>query len=240
MSKLRGGRWRVLQNKTRVEFPGKVAWQPAERGPKPFPGKYFWNPLNRQRELFNEIAEKLNVKVLDDWYLIGSVVKVFEHGGGSVMNRYSGCISKALQHMFPKHNWEPFDFTRAPRYYWNDMNNQRNKLDAMAEKMNMKHLDDWYNVTWVKAERAGGSGLLVGEYNGSIWRAVNKVYPKHNWDIGKLHRMPHSYWNDPKRVIEFLTRLEGSLRLSHLDDWYTVSQTQIYQHGGGAVGNQNW
>ena len=38
-------------------------------------------------------------------------------------------------------------FNHTPKEFWNDENNVNLYMDWLSEKLNMKTMEDWYNVT---------------------------------------------------------------------------------------------
>ncbi len=49
--------------------------------------------------------------------------------------------------MFPDHVWLPWLFNQVPKNFWGDMKNQRNFMDWLGKRLNVKKLDDWYKIT---------------------------------------------------------------------------------------------
>ena len=47
---------------------------------------------------------------------------------------------------YPNYQWLPWKFNQTPKGYWKDIQNQRKCLDYLAKELNVKELDDWYNI----------------------------------------------------------------------------------------------
>ena len=122
--------------------------------------RYYWDDLENQRQRFDCFAAEHSVYCLDDWYAYSNE-RICHIGGRGVMNkygfaeflchvkcvifqklnwsRYNGSISKAMKTMYPNFNWKPWFFNDS-------FNKQRRWYEAMAEKLNVKILDDWYKI----------------------------------------------------------------------------------------------
>jgi hypothetical protein len=60
--------------------------------PEQYSRGYWINP-DHQREFFDQLAVKLNIKKVEDWYTVSSGL-VKKYGGHSLMAHYGGSISK--------------------------------------------------------------------------------------------------------------------------------------------------
>jgi hypothetical protein len=57
------------------------------------------------------------------------------------------------------------------------------------------------------------------------------VYPTHNWDVWRFHRVPRDYW-DPATLsaqdaLKYTEALAGEMSVDELEDWYRVSVAQL-------------
>jgi len=97
---------------------------------------------------------------------------------------YSGSFFRALQAIYPGHNWDSQKF-RIPTVssgYWSDINNQKKFLENVGAQLNVRTLNDWGNVTLSQIMEHGGHGLLK-QYSGSLFQALQSIYPRHNWNL---------------------------------------------------------
>jgi hypothetical protein len=95
----------------------------------------------------NEFGKRLGVTKHEEWYKV-TVRQVEAISGGSrLLKSYGGSLSKALQSIYPEFQFYPWLFERVPVRFWDDLNNQRQYFDWLAKRLNVNHLDGWYNVT---------------------------------------------------------------------------------------------
>jgi len=86
---------------------------PELKLPLPTRAKYapvigHWKSLSNQREYFDNLAKKLDIKEPDDWYYISVRQIEKQFGGRGILNRYyNGSLIKALQAIYPDHKWIP-------------------------------------------------------------------------------------------------------------------------------------
>ena len=66
-------------------------------------------------------------------------------GGKTVLNMYSGSLSKLLSSIYPEHNWQLWKFNQVPANWW--INNAKLFMEKAARELNIKSLEDWYNVS---------------------------------------------------------------------------------------------
>jgi hypothetical protein len=83
-------------------------------------------------------------------------------------------IYTALQAIYPEHHWSPEKFKRHPAHYWNDLNNQRQYLDSIYDKLQLKSTADWLYVTSDQIIANHGAGLLT-QYGGSLQKGKHYI-----------------------------------------------------------------
>lgn len=66
--------------------------------------------------------------------------------------------------------------------YWLQKDNQRQFLDAIATKFQIKSCEDWGNVTFRNVVKNGGAPLMK-VYGGSVRKALKSVYAGNNSEL---------------------------------------------------------
>lgn len=121
---------------------------------------------------------------MDDWYKINSE-DIHTHGGGSLLVAYyQSSPSKALQSVFPEHNWVSWKFQHVPKGYWEDFDNQKCYVEWVRRELGLKSLDMFSKLKMdtVKKYRLQ---TLANKY-GSACAAMKAIYPDHQWDPHKF------------------------------------------------------
>ncbi len=65
--------------------------------------------------------------------------------------------------------------------YWDDMSNQRNFMDELAEKLGITNVDGWYKITATTVQQHGGASLLKQYYDNSLSKCLTSVYPEYQY-----------------------------------------------------------
>jgi hypothetical protein len=88
---------------------------------------------------------------------------------------------------------------RVPKGYWTE-EAQREALEKLGrEQLGVKELDDWYSVPVENVKLS-----FVGNYyKGSLFAALKRLYPHHNWNRLRLSRMPNGYWQQPETATYY-------------------------------------
>jgi hypothetical protein len=76
----------------------------------------------------------------------------------------------ALRIIYPEHNWNDVEFARKSGY-WNDIANQRARLDTLAVTFHIQKPEDWYNVPVHKVLQSG-AWFIKTNYKGSLIRGI--------------------------------------------------------------------
>lgn len=184
--------------------------------------------------------------------------QVEKKGGESLLHHYySHSLFSALSVLFPgtclslsicsvsvsvEYRWIAWKFAKVPQGFWNSPNNQRLFFDWMAEDMNMKTLEDWYNVSVevcllhftlfnrnVKEVEKRGGSILMQHFGGSLRRALSTVYSDYNWQLWRFGQVPSGHWEEPKNQRQYLDWLSGELQIESFSEWYLVSLEDIQE-----------
>src|SRR5690606_12641352 len=119
-------------------------------------------------------------------------------------------------------HWDPTRFSVVPRI---TDDAQREALERIGrEKLGVKKLNDWYSVTAADVHKYLGS---IKKY-GSLYDALKKLYPNHNWDPIRFSRVPQGYWTDVNTQRLALEKLGKQLGVKTLDDWYKMEAVNVY------------
>jgi hypothetical protein len=178
-----------------------------------------------QKDAFERIGrEKLGIKKLDDWYNVSILKACKELTFVKNFRDFFDCLKR----FYPQHNWDPLRFSRVPYRTWPDENMQRDALERVGrEKLGIRELDDWYNVYAVDVRRE----LSFMNY-GTLFGALKKLYPHHDWDILSFQRLPSNFWKDEntaKYYHELFTQWKKIYDIRSVSDWYQLPPKQLMQ-----------
>ena len=140
------------------------------------------NRWSESKVFFDRLGNTLGYKVMDDWY---NVVQedIFRHGGRTILQQFfNNSPSKALQTVYPQHNWLLWKFQQVPRMFWRSEENHKLYFDWLGHQLEYTCMEDWYNVTAEDIQRNKGAGVL-SYYGNSPAKALQKIYPHHIWKM---------------------------------------------------------
>src|SRR5436190_910135 len=96
--------------------------------------------------------------------------------------RFCSDCMQALQHVYPNYKWLFWRFTGSTHLgFWQKQENRQEFFDWLGTQLGLKKMDDWYNVTREDIYKRGGYTLLHNLYSGCPSKALQAVYPEHNW-----------------------------------------------------------
>mmetsp|Transcript_6923 Transcript_6923/g.7591 ORF Transcript_6923/g.7591 Transcript_6923/m.7591 type:complete len:459 (-) Transcript_6923:50-1426(-) len=140
--------------------------------------KAFFKDKAAQKRRFDELAQTLNLKVLDDWY------KVTQNGLDStsahriVQRKYGGSFSLALSSLYENHDWVTTRFRVVPRGHWKSEKNIKEFLYYVEEKYKIRNPDEWYRITNSQLRKAGGKIMT----NTNLYpECLRLIHPNHDW-----------------------------------------------------------
>ncbi len=125
-------------------------------------------------------------------------------------------------------------FKQTPKGFRENDSHHKQFFDRLGTQLEYKEMDDWYNVSQDDIYQHG-KGLLHRHYRNSPSQALQTVYPEHDWMMWRFGRTPKGFWENDSHHKQFFDRLGTQLGYKEMDDWYNVSQDDIYQHGKGLL-----
>ena len=190
--------------------------------------KYF-HSLSNQRDCFQHISLQMNIKKMEDWYDI-SVTHLFRNfkGFSTIFRLYNYSMIDTLQAIYPDYQWDIHRFKRKPQSFWLSEDNQRSFLHQLYHKRGMKSMEEWNNVKNEEIMKEGGSGLL-GQYKGSLFSALQSLYPSIDWHpLNKPHshkRFLYLPFSSSTKLL--LEKLQQKVEIRRKKDWFRISKSDL-------------
>src|SRR5580693_3523537 len=106
------------------------------------------------------------------------------------------------------------------------------KFDKIGQQLGCKELEEWYNITSDAFRQCGDGGLLDKIFHGSLRKALQSVYPHHDWLTWKfVEAVPSGYWDNMENQRKFMDYLGKQLGFNKMDEWYQVTPDIIRLYG---------
>ncbi len=111
------------------EYTWKFRINEVERG--------HWSDISNQRAFMEAVAQRLKIVNHSGWYSVSCKV-LREEGGGGLLAKHNGSISKLLATVYPEFPWDTSKFRVNANHvrtgYWNDIQNQREFMEHFARQ----------------------------------------------------------------------------------------------------------
>eukprot|EP01114_Cavostelium_apophysatum_P016205 TRINITY_DN4556_c0_g1_i1.p1 TRINITY_DN4556_c0_g1~~TRINITY_DN4556_c0_g1_i1.p1 ORF type:complete len:468 (-),score=106.38 TRINITY_DN4556_c0_g1_i1:76-1479(-) len=134
--------------------------------------------VEHHREILDEFGKKLNIQHFTDWYAV-SPLQLDVRLSNILKGRYQNSMTRMLCLTYPENPWQVWKFLHSPNYFWDDKQNVKQMIDDASKKLNIRNLDDWYDVSYSQMEKLGFSTIL--KHFGGLMPFLERVYPEHNW-----------------------------------------------------------
>ena len=72
---------------------------------------------------------------------------ILQNCGRTILLRNDESHVKLITNVYSNYNWLPWKFNQAPKGYWNDENNVKQYMNWLSDKLNIKKMEDWYNIS---------------------------------------------------------------------------------------------
>ena len=184
--------------------------------------KYYWKNEENQKNFLDKLLTKQNENTQITSQLI-------LQARGRRLFHYNSSIDSLIAKYCPdKHH-----LINRPRNYWSNVQNQRKFLDELAQKLGITDLKEWNNVSDTIL-LVNGAFWIRKKYK-SLFEALQATYPEYPWNVYERFRKPRNYWSEDENILQFLELLKSTFHIKKKDDWIRISNTQIYDLGGGGL-----
>lgn len=195
----------------------------------------YWKNKENRKKFAIWLGNLLGYTRPEDWYKI-KLYMIHDNGGAGLVGHYyddspQKFVYEVVQTMYPDYTWLPWKFDNAPNNFWKDANNQKMYADWFGKENGYATYDDWYDVALQTIIDNDGRGLVVGYYDGSLYKFLKSVYPSHDWQPWKFNRTSNCAWTDPENRKKALIELEKKLHFTGPEDWYYIDRQTIKDHG---------
>lgn len=124
--------------------------------------------------MIDEIAKKLNIKSYRDWKKV-TPAQIKQIGGNDDAN------NEILFAILSELGWlmkveTKRSIPRFPKSYFHSTKNQKNFMDMVASKLQIKTPSDWGKVTVQQVHEHGGGSLVSNYYNSSLFTTLQTIY----------------------------------------------------------------
>lgn len=153
--------------------------------------------VKEHRQVFEEFARDKKITTFDDWYGVTwhAIKKWDKNQMYPIIRRYyDNSLPKALQVLFPEHEWLPWKFSRTATNYWSSIDNCRHYLSRLALELGISSMEQWYSLTKEHIVNYDGRGLL-DHFNDSVAGMLMATFPKHEWKPWLFVYVPRHTWD---------------------------------------------
>ena len=192
--------------------------------------------LSSQQEFIEKLYEKLKFNSLDDWKNV-SKKRIFKFKGGHYLEMiYKGDVQGIFQTIYPNYPWEFNKLSKlTKKLYFNSIENQRQFMDDLYQKLQLKSLSDWKNVAKLTFINNGGR-LLLFKYSEDLTKMIENIYPNYPWEKINLYtKLNENNFKLIENQIEFMNNLFIKWNLKTLNDWLLVPRTKLKKSGGNLL-----
>lgn len=165
----------------------------------------FWNDIKNQKKYIDWLAEELNIKTFEDWYSINRY-HILSKGGSRLLNFYNGSVYKIVQSIYPEFEWKPWLFEHTPELFWNSNNSVKNYISWLEQKLHIKTLDDWYNISSTDISKYYQGSTLLKKYGG-FKSFLMHCYPEYNWNISLFDNIQRKPSKSQLRLFQLIKNI---------------------------------
>lgn len=130
--------------------------------------------------------------------------------------------------VFPEHPWDINNFEAKPSGFLHDPNARKTRIEQIKQRLGITKMEDWYGVTTMALQNAGGSGFL--KQNGrSVSKTIVALFPDHNWELYRFKSSidRHVSTMNAEELRKMFTKLSRRFEVENLEDWYRISVKQL-------------
>jgi hypothetical protein len=191
----------------------------------------FWQDRANQKAYLDWLSTELKLTNLSKWYKL--TTKSFaDNFGVGLLKAYNHSVSEIISELRPDLDLKPWLFRKTNSTFWNDQKNIRCYTDWLAERLNIKSSEGWYQIQQKNFHENNGGGL-ISRY--SYQEVLKIAYPEINWQPWRFIQIGHGYWLDQGNRLSYLAWLGKELNFTSHADWYNLEHKDLHQNFGGGL-----
>lgn len=198
--------------------------------------KGFWDSADNQRRYLEWLGNELGYgdirKHHEKWYAIDKSDIMANHG--LTLLKIFGSASALVTGVFPEIEWKEWMFRNPPDGFWNVKDNRMRYLGWLGDQLNIKEMDDWYNVTGAILRNNHGRGMIE-IFGSSIIGIFREHYPGHDWKEWLFGIPRPEYWRVIGNRREYLEWLGNKLGFKKPSDWRGLTTKHVYENNGKGI-----
>ena len=187
----------------------------------------FWENKDNVLHFLDKIKKKYNLKSPDGWNSI-TTKEIQSNGGCTVLKYYSIYQLKCMACPEGKLKFENIKRTSK---YTKIKEKILEGLLEMKQKYNLETPDDWNSITRKQIQSIIDDSLLK---KFSLFELKCMACPEGK-SMFKNSKQSSGYWENKENVYEFLDKIKQKYNLETTDDWNSITQKQIKDHGGASL-----
>ena len=181
-------------------------------------GKEYFKSINNQLVFMDNLYEKFKLKSISGWLKI-KARKIIKYGGKDLLILYSKKMKKLLTNLYPNYPWQAEFLNNSLLLF----ENQKIEIKLIEKKLNIKSLNDWYNIRKFQLIH-GGAKRILEFYNNDIQLLLQTIYPNHPWEFQSLKFRPFlSYFHSRYFLKQQISFLMKKYSIKEKKDWYRIS-----------------
>lgn len=203
-------------------------WEMHDRLPA-----YFWDDEQNHKRYIKWLSQRLEIETMEDWYGV-TLSDVMGNRGHGILEYYNHSFIQMLLTLFPKYDWKPWLFQKAPRGYWAEIENCRKYARWFEFESGIEKNEDWYRIQQSDLYERNGYGVM-DHFDCSVQQFLKAVYPDYDWIPWLFEQVPNKFWGKQENRIAYMNWLAKSLGYKKPEDWHQVTRLIISNNQGASL-----
>jgi len=182
------------------------------------------------------LAKELQIDPKDpnSWYPLSRDVLIKNRGSG-IISHFGYHIPQLLTAAFPDLSFLPWMFSKAPRGFWEGIENQRLYMHWLSGVLNREEGEprSWYSVNREDLMKHHGAPLL-DQYRESLYALFTSLYPDKQWLPWLFSKTPNGFWLKVENQKVYMKWLSGVLKREegNPEAWYSITREEFLRNHG--------
>lgn len=186
---------------------------------------------------FDWLAEELNIKTQQEWYDLTLFDIIRNDGYGfiaSIYHPHSLTFHHALKNVYNEYDWRFFLFKQLPQGIWTETKNHVEFFDWFADEFGVQEASDWYDVIQSDLDKKSQK-LLDSVYGGSLFLALQTVYPQFVWYDWLFEKNLKGYWLIHANQRKYCDWFADQLGIETQQEWYQTKLNDFRDRRANAL-----
>ena len=189
----------------------------------------------KHRFLLETLGKKLQINNKEEWLTLPkNTIRSFPSLRNIIKKFYENDVILFILSIYPNYDWNFDEIFLKSKNYLNNIENQKKLMQKLAQKLEIKNIENFLIIKKQKISENGIGKALLGFYSNDLIKLLSTIYPDHPWDFREYKRKlnPKEFFTNNENEIYFIEQIYTENNFQSIDQLKELTKNKLILTGG--------